>query len=67
MNRQVIGSGVAAFVMAFLGTVFGLWVAGPAIVDAQASRLAGERLAIAANDGTERVRADTGPRDRGGA
>jgi hypothetical protein len=61
MRRLFWLSGFFALVMGFLGTLLALTVALPAVVDAQANRLRAEQLTIVGDNGTDRIRLQTGP------
>jgi len=61
MTRAMVLSGVVGFVMAVCGTLVGLVVALPAVVQAQASSIRAEQFTVIDPDGAERIRLQTGP------
>ncbi len=61
MKRAICLGGAVSFVMAFLGTMLAVAVALPAIVSAQETRLRAEQLTVVGDNGTDRVRIQTGP------
>jgi hypothetical protein len=61
MTRTIVLSGVVGFVMALLGTLIGLLVALPTVVEAQASSIRAEQFTLIDPDGAERMRLQAGP------
>ncbi len=61
MKRMICLGGVVSFLMAFLGTTLAFAVALPVVVGAQETRLRAEQLTVVADNGTDRVRIQTGP------
>ena len=61
MTRGIVLAGVTGFLMACLGTVLGLAIVLPAVVEAQVSSIRAEQVAVVGDTGVERLRLQTGP------
>src|SRR5688572_13028944 len=61
MRRTIVLARVAAFVMAFLGSLAALALALPAIVGAQEARIRAEQFTVVGDNGADRIRLQTGP------
>jgi len=61
MQRAVILFGAVSFVMALLGTIVGMTLAVPAIVEAQQAKLSGSAVSVIGDNGADRVLLSSGP------
>jgi hypothetical protein len=61
MRRTVVLSGIASFIMAFLGTALASTTVVPAVISAQDARLRAERVTVVGDNGADRIDLANGP------